>query len=53
MFSNYCTFYNYSVGDYICIYLNSFTDTISKSNIILNNSHTNGVIYVTCSGNNI
>ena len=48
MFSNYCTFYNNTVSSFCCIYLQGKTGTISKSNIILNNSpNTNyGVVYV-------
>ena len=47
MFSNYCTFYNNSVSSYSCIYLVGKSGTISKSNIILNNSPTNyGLVYV-------
>ena len=52
-FCNYCTFYNNTVRDYICIYLYGYSGTISKSNIILNNSPTNGVVSVYNSGNYI
>ena len=45
MFSNYCTFYNNTVSSDRCIYLQGNSGTISKSNIILNNSPTNyGVV---------
>ena len=48
MFSNYCTFYNNTASTDRCIYLNGNICTISKSNIILNNSpSTNyGVVYL-------
>ena len=53
MFSNYCTFYNNYVRDYWCIYLQGNSGTISKSNIILNNSPSYGVVYVESEGNYI
>ena len=46
MLSNYCTFYNNTAHDSICISFYRYTGTISKSNIILNNSPSNGVVYV-------
>ena len=47
MFSNYFTFYNNTVSGSRCIYLNGGNShTISKSNIIFNNSHTWGVVFV-------
>ena len=49
MFSNYCTFYNNTVIRYWCIYLRGDPGTISKTNIILNNSPDTsfgGVVYV-------
>ena len=53
IFSNYCTFYNNTVGLYRCIDFHGYSGTISKSNIILNNSpNSNGVIYID-SGNYI
>ena len=52
MFTHYCTFYKNTVSSYICIYLHGNSGTISKSNIIFNNSPVNyGVIYVIGSGN--
>ena len=45
MFSSFCSFYNNTVKEYICVYLYSNTGTISKSNIVLNNSPSLGVIY--------
>ena len=52
MLNNFCTFYNNTVRDYWCIYLQFNTVTISKSNIILNNTNY-GVVFVTNSGNYI
>ena len=47
MLSSYCTFYNNSAGSTRCIQFYGNSGTISKSNIILNNSPTNyGVVYV-------
>ena len=51
MFCNYCTFYNNTVSSYICISLLGGKGHISKSNIILNYSPPNGVIYVENFGN--
>ena len=51
MFSNYCIFYNNTVGGNVYIYLEGNTGTSSRSNIIMNNSPSGGVIYVTGSGN--
>ena len=42
MFSNYCTFNNNIVSSHKCIFLYRNSCTISKSNIILNNSSTDG-----------
>ena len=53
LFSIYCTLYNNTVSFYNCIYLNSETGTISKSNIISNNSPSYGVIFVDSVGNYI
>ena len=53
MFSYYCIFYNNTVKDYWCILLNSNSDTISKSNIILNNSPTNFGVVTLWGGNYI
>ena len=54
MFSDYCTFYNNSAISHNCIWLVGNTGTISKSNIILNNSPKSyGVVQVSYSGNYI
>ena len=46
MFSNYCSFYNNTVSSFSCIHFCSNVGTISKSNIILNNSPSFGVVFV-------
>ena len=54
MFSKFITFYNNSVTEYIGIYLNRYSGTLFKSNIIKNNSPiSHGVVYVSDSGNYI
>ena len=45
MFSTYCSFYNNSFHSTRCIYLAGNKGNISKSNIILNNSPSDGAIY--------
>ena len=52
MFSYYCTFYNITIINYWCIYLNGNSGTVSKSNIF-NNSPTNYGIVTVSSGNYI
>ena len=53
MFTNYCTFYKNTVSSNTCIRLFDNSGTISKSNIILNNSPNYGVVYVTSGGHYI
>ena len=53
MSSNFCTFYNNTVKDYWCILLDDRSCTLSKYNIIHNNSPSYGVISTWDSGNYI
>ena len=48
MISNYCTFYNNTVSSGTCIHLTGYPGTISKFNVVLNNSPNSyyGVVYV-------
>ena len=52
-YSNECTFYNNTISSDRCINLYGSIGTISKSNIILNNSPSYPVVFVTDSGNYI
>ena len=47
MFSHSCTFYNNTVSSEICIYLLGSISNIFRSNFILNNSPSNGVLFFT------